>query len=89
MEITINDVAKAREIVSDLLDELKMEAILFEIEPLDACWELHIECAVSFGWKMIRIPVQKKELLDCQEDSNAYKNILAKLRDALSVCTHR
>ena len=88
MEITVNDVAQARDIVSDLLTELNVKASFFDIEPVDAQWELHIECESNNDWKMIRLPLAKKNLLDCASDLTARTNMLNKLRTALSSCSH-
>ena len=87
MDITVNDVAMAREIIENLLDELNINAIFFDIEPLDSQWELHIECKANNGWKMINIPIVKKTLLECNSNMSARNKVLNELRSSLMPCS--
>ena len=45
MPVSINDLALAREAVSKVLEELQLDAYIFEVEPREGQWEIRVECA--------------------------------------------
>ena len=52
MPLSTVEIAKARDTANKILDELLLDAYVFELEPRDDVWELTIECAcdVDGGW---------------------------------------
>jgi len=75
-----------RENVMALLDELKIEAYLFEIEPKEGQWEINVECAIKEGWEMFRLTAEKEYLLRGVDDAVARDVLLDNWREALSAC---
>ena len=86
MSESIAELSQIRENIMRTLDELRLDAYLYEIEPREGEWELKVECAVEEGWETVRIPVEKELLLRASEDSTAHQLLLDKLSEALSAC---
>lgn len=86
MSESIAELAQIRELITRTLDELQLDAYLYEIEPCEGQWELKVECAVEEGWKTVRIPVAKELLLRAATDSTAHRLLRDEWRDALSAC---
>jgi hypothetical protein len=65
MSISTVELAKARDSAGSILEELQLDAFLYEVEPRDDLWELTIECAckVDGSWKTITLQVPKRMLL--------------------------
>lgn len=91
MTISITELARAREASAALLDELGLDAYLFEVEPRDELWELKVECAVTAegAWESITLPVAKEMLLASQDDASIRQRILAEWRGRLIACKLR
>lgn len=47
MTLSIAELARAREATTELLDELGLDAYLFEVEPRDGQWQLKVDCAIA------------------------------------------
>jgi hypothetical protein len=45
MSLSTVEIAKARDTTNTILDELLLDACVFELEPRDDVWVLTIECA--------------------------------------------
>jgi len=86
MELSVNELAQMRETVTALLDELQLEAYLFEIEPEEGQWEIKIECAIDQGWETFRLTAEKEYLLRGSDDAVAHTVMLDNWREALSAC---
>ena len=86
MPESIAELSQIREHITRALDELRLDAYLFEVEPLEGEWELKVECAVEEGWETVRVPVGKELLLRAVKDSSAHQSLLDKLSEALSAC---
>ncbi len=86
MLLAINEIACAREAVTGLLEELGLDAYLFEIEPYDTRWELKVECAIVEGWKTTDLHVPKKILQDSLDDTAIHKRLLEEWRHSLAAC---
>ena len=73
MSLSIVELAKARESASAILEELQLDAYLYEVEPRDETWEIKVECAceVDGGWESIVIQVPKRMLLDGLDNDEA------------------
>lgn len=86
MPLSTFDLAQAREITSELLEELGLEAYLFEVEPSSEQWLIKVECAIPEGWESVRLPIQKENLLVLRQDSSARRQLLDAWRDRLTAC---
>jgi hypothetical protein len=86
MAESIAELALIRELVTEILGKLQLDAYLFEIEPRKNQWELTVECAVKEGWETVRLPVTKTLLLQAAENPTAYQSLLNECRKALSAC---
>ena len=86
MAESIAELAQIRELVTKILDELELDAYLFEVEPREGQWELKVECAVKEGWETVRLPVTKALLLRGADDPEVYRSLLDEWREVLSAC---
>lgn len=86
MQLSMTELAKAREVITALLEELQLDAWLFEVEPGEPQWEVIIECAVAEGWETVRLPVAKEVLLRSERDPAAHRSLLDDWRKALAAC---
>lgn len=66
--MTVNslDFLKARENARAILEELRLDAYIFEVEPNDVDWLVIVECAcnINGGWERIALKVPKQMLLE-------------------------
>jgi len=85
-DISTVELTEAREAASALLEQLGLEAYLFEIEPRDKRWELHIDCAIVQGWQSATLPVDKSLLLASHKESAARERLLSEWRKRLAAC---
>lgn len=86
MPLSSADLIQAREAAAELLEELGLDAYLFEIEPRDGQWELRVECAIEEGWENVVLPVPKALLLAGRDDVDARQQLLTDWRERLAAC---
>lgn len=86
MPLSTAELANAREIVSKILDELRFDAYLFEVEPGEDKLEITVECAVEGGWETVKLIVDKDHLLRGIDDPGAHQLLLNNWRNVLSAC---
>lgn len=88
MPLSIAQLAQARERCAELLEELGLEAYLYEIEPREGLWELRIDCALTRPgtWESTSLPVAAEALLAASEGSAARQQLLSEWRRHLSAC---
>ncbi|WP_455208032.1 hypothetical protein [Kaarinaea lacus] len=91
MSVTTLELAKAREAASAILEELQLDAYIYEVEPDDEDWELKIECAcdINGGWEMISLKVPKDMLLDSDHIHSAKESLFAYWKKKLNRCKLR
>jgi hypothetical protein len=91
MALSMIDLAQARGVIIGLLDEIGLEAYLFEIEPKNAQWELKLECAMEAqeGWESITVEVSRDILLSSRNDPAARERLARLLREKLADCKLR
>lgn len=77
MTLSTIDLAKARETANAILEDMRLDAYIFEVEPHNESWKLKIECAceIDGGWKRITLQVPKKLLLQSFVDDNVKKDL--------------
>lgn len=86
MKQSIKELAEIREVVAKLLDELHLEAYLFEIEPGDEQWQLTVECAITGGWETVKLKANKDYFLHGANDAVFHQLLIDEWREALSAC---
>lgn len=86
MTLSMRELAQAREVVGRVLEELSLEAYLFEIEPHEGQWEIRVECAVDDGWETCRLSADKEYLLRGADDAVVHEVLTDNWREALSAC---
>lgn len=88
MTLSTVDLAKARDLAKTILEELRLDAYIYEIEPRDDYWELTVECAceIDGGWKRVTLQVPKKELLGGFEDETKKRRLLEYWKKKLVEC---
>ncbi len=86
MKLAIAELAQAREVAIELLDELDLTGYLFEIETSsNSQWGLRLEFQVddSGTWEAITLPVLKETLLSNQTEKVARQRLLNQWHDIL------
>ncbi len=71
--LSITELARARERTAALLDELRLEAYLFDIQPgASEEWTIKIECVVNAdgAWETASLNVTKEDLLASADDTS-------------------
>lgn len=86
MEFSTDELAQMRTTVAAMLDELRLETYLFEIEPRPGQWEIKLECATDNGWGTFLLTADKDYLLHGQDDAIAHAVLLDNWRDSLAAC---
>jgi hypothetical protein len=91
MTLSITELAMAREATIELLDEIGLDAYLFEVEPRNTHWELKIDCAMATNgsWESIKLLIPKEELLMSHDDAAVHQRILSELRGHFIECKAR
>jgi hypothetical protein len=86
MEFSVEELATMRLTVTALLDELQLEAYLFDIEPKPGQWDIKVECAIANGWGSYQLTADTDYLLHGQNDAVARAVLLDNWRDSLAAC---
>ncbi len=86
MAMTSRDLIQARLLIGDILDDLGLDAYLFEIELRDGFWELKVECAVDEGWGSYRVALDEQQLQAGFTDESARKALQEQCRKSLKEC---
>jgi hypothetical protein len=86
MSLSTVDLVKARDTIAGLLEELALEAYLFEVEPRDSQWEVKIECAIKEGWETVLLPISRERLLAISEAADVREQVLRDWRGKLAAC---
>lgn len=91
MSVSIVELAKARDSVNKILEELQLDAYLYGVEPGDETWELKIECAceIDGGWETIMLQVPRQMLLDDFYEENIKQDLFEFWKMKLSSCKLR
>lgn len=86
MNLSGRMLSDAREITAGLLEQLGLEAYLFEVEPRDGPWEVRIECAQADGWQTVLLAIEVECLLGCRHDGPERARLLAHWGERLDAC---
>ncbi|WP_455234670.1 hypothetical protein [Thiogranum longum] len=86
MTISTLELARARDTVRGLLDELRLEAYLFEVEPREGSWEIRVECGSGGEWQAVALEVTPDDLRASSEPGRERDSMLAAWQQALGGC---
>lgn len=87
MTLSMNELVQIREAVSKILAELNLDAYLFEVEPKEDQWEIHVECAVEGEcWETVRLTAKKDVLLHGADDTVMHQLLVDNWTEALCNC---
>ena len=91
MTLSSTELIKAREAASVLLEELGLDAYLFEVEPQNEHYELKIECACESngGWATVSLTVPKDKMLQGFDDAAIKRQLYAYWAKKLASCKKR
>lgn len=86
MPLSSTELARARDLVADILEELQLDAYLFEVEPGTGEWEVRVECPVAEGWAHRRLRVDRERLLAADEDPAQRRRLVDDWQQRLVEC---
>ena len=86
MTTTSSDFIQARLLIDGILEELELDAYLFEIEPHDGHWELKVECAVDEGWGSYRVTLNEAQVQAGFNGEAARNELKQQCRQSLNAC---
>lgn len=84
MPANSSEMIKAREVIASILEQLVIDAYLFEIEPKDGKWQLKVECAVDDGWSSFTLDIDGP----IPESDEEVAALFASCQRALASCKH-
>lgn len=77
MIATAKDLSEANEAVAALLDQLGLEAYLFEVEPHEGRSGVRVDCARAGIWQSVTMAVDIARLLHSRTDAVVRDQLLA------------
>lgn len=81
------ELAKARDAARNLLEALKLDAYLFEVEPGEGDnWRLTLECAAGDGWQRSSWRIDVQELLRSIDDQVVCSRLLRDWSTHVAAC---
>lgn len=86
MPPSARDLLRAKEAAEALLDELGIDAYLFEVEPRNGPWLLKVDCAIEDGWQSTAVPFDKDDLLASRRKAGIRTSLLDSWRSKLAAC---
>jgi len=86
MAVSGKELDQARAVTESLLEELGIEAYLFEVEPEEGKWGVRLECAVAEGWQTHHLHVSAERLLALAQDPEDRRALLAEWEAELGDC---
>jgi hypothetical protein len=86
MTVSTLQLAEAREVVRSLLEELRLEAYLFEVEPRGAAWEIRVDCGINGQWQSLTLTAASGQLTASREDDAVREALLSSWREPLRAC---
>lgn len=91
MEISSSDLIKARENASAILQQLNLDAYIYDVEPNKNTWLLTIECACAIdgGWQTVTLQIPRQILIDGFDDEGVQSDLMDFWKKKLSTCKLR
>lgn len=91
MSLSTDELVTAREVARTILEELELDAYLFEIEPQNAHYALLVECACETdgGWALVSLTLPKDKVLEGFDDPHVRQQLFAYWNKKLSACKRK
>lgn len=90
MPLSAFDLARAKDVVEELLTQLNLEAFRFAVEHTEHGWELRLECATEDDWQLQTIMLGDELPAAASEaDAQLRSRLLALLEEKLAACKRR
>lgn len=86
MPLSARELFDAREATAELLEQLDLDAYIFEVEPCEGPWKVHIECAHTGGWQTVTLAVERDELLASRSNEHARRALFDSWCKRLAEC---
>jgi hypothetical protein len=86
MTLSTLELASAREIVRSLLEQLRLEAYLFEVEPHARTWKIRVECGINEQWQSVVLEISSEQLAAGHADGPAREAVLTAWHTQLGAC---
>lgn len=86
MSLSAEQLLAAKETVNGLLEDLALEAYLFEVQPGEQGWDVRVECAIEGGWQNSRISVGFEELIASHDDEALRRKLFEEWKRCLGTC---
>jgi hypothetical protein len=81
-----SDLARARDAVDTLLEDMGIAAHLYAVEPREGRWAVIVECATESGWQRAELWAGSDLLAAAHGDAEARTALLAEWRTHLAAC---
>jgi len=89
MPLSMQNLATARDIVQNLLEYLDVDAYVFDVEPGENAWMIHLECGAEDGWHTRVIEVAPARLANTESDVGERERLVQEWDRILSDCQRR
>jgi hypothetical protein len=91
MTLSTEELISAREAASAILDELRLDAYIFEVEPQKAHYEIKVECACETdgGWASITLTVPQEQMLSGFNDTKLKQKLFQYWNKKLAPCKRK
>jgi len=83
MTLSASELINAKEATTILLDHLGLGNYVFEVEPGEHGWEVHVECDLDGAWQTLAIPVEREQLLASRSGGPEREALLSDWRERL------
>lgn len=82
------DLARATVAVGTLLDDMRLSARLYAVEPREGKWAVIVECATGSGWQRVELRAGPELLAAISGDAEARATLLAQWQAHLTDCKY-
>ena len=85
MNISTRELVEAKDVTAGLLEQLGLEAYLFDVEPRDTAWEVHVDCAIDGAWQSVVFLIDRRLLRASGNDQTARAEVLKDWGERLAI----
>lgn len=86
MVLSGDELLQAKDTVGRLLEQLGLQAYLFEVEPVGELYQVRVECATGDGWQTLHLQLAAPRLRECAADGAVRGEVLRQWRERLAAC---
>lgn len=87
MAIAGRDLERATRATEVLLEELGLEAYVYEVEPRDGPWEVVVECPITGGgWQTVTIEASLEQLLSSLDEAEVRQSLVRQWAQRFTAC---